>query len=171
VGYDCDIKSVTNLKAEKEVTGGHPRPLNVIKLCKLLSHGNLLLTGGMEGHAKLWVGALASRTHLAYQMQDLRDRDPSIRRSFKHAAPVTSLAFCPNDPQQFIVGLENGSIHRYEMRSYQRPVGRIWGAHGNKGVMDLQWKIGEEGEGEHGSWLASAGADRSVQVCGDQGWQ
>ena len=42
-------------------------------------------------------------------------------------------------------------------------MGRVWGAHGNKAVMDLKWK-----EWDEGGWLASAGADRTVQV-GDIG--
>jgi hypothetical protein len=39
-------------------------------------------------------------------------------------------------------------------------VGRVWGAHGNKAVVDLQWKVDER----EGGWLGSAGADRAVQV-------
>lgn len=40
-----------------------------------------------------------------------------------------------------------------------KAMGRIFGAHGNRPVMDLKWKTGDDG-----SWLASAGADRTVQV-------
>lgn len=54
------------------------------------------------------------------------------------------------------------------MRMAPRPTGSLWGAHGNKGVMDLKWRAGWEGEAvDHGGsagWMASAGADRTVQV-------
>ena len=43
---------------EKEISGGHPRPLNVIKLCQQPSHGYMLVTGGTEGQAKIWVCAV-----------------------------------------------------------------------------------------------------------------
>jgi WD40 repeat protein len=71
-------------------------------------------------------------------MWDLRDRDPVNRKYFKHAASITSLCFSPDDPHQFVVGLENGAIQRYDLRHQKN--GRVWGAHGSKAVLDLQWK-------------------------------
>lgn len=98
----------------------------------------------------------------------MRDCDPISKKYYKHSAPVTSLAFSPIDPHHFLVGTENGSIKRYDIRMAPRPTGSVWGAHGNKGVMDLKWRAGWEGEmldqGGSGGWLASAGADRTVQV-------
>ena len=88
-----------------------------------------------------------------------------MRKYFKHSVPVTSLCFAPDEPNQFLVGLDNGAIQRYDLRYHYKATGRVWGAHGNKPVMDLKWKEGEQ-EGESSSgWLASAGADRTVQVC------
>lgn len=134
---------------EREVSGGHPRPMNTLKLCQAQTHGHLLITGGTEGHAKIW---------------DLRDREPSVRKHFRHSGSVTALCFCPDDPHQFLVGLDSGTIQRYDLRHYRN--GRVWGAHGNKAVMDLKWKEATGGEQETGGgWLASAGADRTVQVC------
>jgi hypothetical protein len=46
------------------------------------------------------------------------------------------------------------------MRHHSKNVGRIFGAHANKAVMDAKWKE----EPAEGSWLATAGADRTVQV-------
>lgn len=82
-----------------------------------------------------------------------------MRKYFKHSVPITSIAFSPDTPHNFLVGLDNGSIQRYDMRNHLKAIGRVWGAHGNKPVMDLKWK-----EGEERGWLASAGADRTVQV-------
>lgn len=75
---------------------------------------------------------------------------------------MTALSFSPDEPQSIVVGTDNGTIKRYDIRMAPRPVGSLWGAHGNRAVMDLKWKgnQGEEGSG----WMASAGADRTVQV-------
>ena len=99
-------------------------------------------------------------------MWDLRDRDPVNRKYFKHAASITSLCFSPDDPHQFVVGLENGAIQRYDLRHQKN--GRVWGAHGSKAVLDLQWKEGSSHVSGQG-WLASAGADRTVQVSQHKG--
>jgi WD40 repeat protein len=121
----------------------------VVRLCQTPAHAHLLISGGTEGHAKMW---------------DLRDRDPVNRKYFKHAASITSLCFSPDDPHQFVVGLENGAIQRYDLRHQKN--GRVWGAHGSKAVLDLQWKEGSSHVSGQG-WLASAGADRTVQVSQD----
>lgn len=42
-------------KLEKEVSGGHPRPMNALKFCKSPSNAYMIISGGMEGQAKLWV--------------------------------------------------------------------------------------------------------------------
>ena len=44
------------------------------------------------------------------------------------------------------------------MRYQYKATGRVFGAHGNKAVMDLKWKDGDNG------WLASGGDDRTVQI-------
>ncbi|KAI9638827.1 WD40-repeat-containing domain protein [Dioszegia hungarica] len=140
-------------KLERDVSGGHPRPMNCIRLCQTPSYGHLLLTGSTEGVAKLW---------------DMREGEPTSKKYYKHSAAVTSLAFSSVDPHHFAVGTENGVIKRYDMRMAPRPTGSVWGAHGNKPVMDLKWRAGWEGEsldgGGTGGWMASAGADRTVQV-------
>ena len=134
---------VHRAKLEREVFGGHGRSIDVIRFCKSPNHGHLLMTGGIEGSVNFW---------------DVRERDPSPRKSFKHSGSVTSLVFSPDSAHNFLVGLDNGSIQRYDLRSPLRTVGRLLGAHGNKAVTDLKWKDGD------GGWLASAGEDRTVQV-------
>lgn len=91
--------------------------------------------------------------------QDLREPHNAQKRYFKHSVAITSVAFCPDSTHNFIVGMDSGTIQRYDMRSPTRIAGKAWGAHGNKPVTDLKWKPSEEG-----GWMASAGADRTVQV-------
>lgn len=44
-------------------------------------------------------------------------------------------------------------------------LGTVYGAHGSKAVMDLKWKLGDDSVGGAGAgWLASAGANKIVQV-------
>ncbi|WWC73599.1 uncharacterized protein I206_107571 [Kwoniella pini CBS 10737] len=138
-------------KLDKDISSGTFRPMNCIRLCPSPSHGHLALTGGTEGGVRFW---------------DLRERDPSNRKALKHSSPVTSLTFCPTDAYQFVTGLEDGSIRRYDFRSPSRSIGKAFGAHGSKTVLDLKWKEGDEdGDGTRGGgWLASAGADKVVQI-------
>jgi WD40 repeat protein len=97
--------------------------------------------------------------------QDLRDREPVNRKNFKHACAITALTFSPDDPHAIVIATERGTIKRYDLRNAARSMGAVFGAHGLKPVLDLKWKLGEneEGIGSTG-WLASAGADRTVQV-------
>ncbi|KAL7425251.1 SEA (Seh1-associated) complex subunit [Cryptotrichosporon argae] len=146
------IFDLNRARLEREVGGGHPRPMNCIRACKTPAYAHMLLTGGTEGQARLW---------------DMREAQPANRKYYKHNAPVTSLCFCPDDPHHFVVGLDNGAILRYDYRTTAKAVGKVWGAHGSKAVVDLQWKE-ETGGGLSATagkgWLASAGADRTVQV-------
>ncbi|KAK8849751.1 hypothetical protein IAR55_005086 [Kwoniella newhampshirensis] len=136
-------------KLDKDISSGTFRPMNCIRLCRVPAFGHSALTGGTEGSVRYW---------------DLRERDPSNRKQIKHSSPVTSLCFAPNEASQFVVGLEDGSIRRYDFRMPTKSIGKAYGAHGSKAVMDLKWKEGDEREGSGGSWLASAGADKIVQI-------
>ncbi len=69
----------------------------------------------------------------------------------------------------YVMGLETGSIFRYEWRNLSRAVGRVTAAHGAKAVTALHWKgSGQDREDDRsvgrGGWLASAGLDRTVKV-------
>jgi hypothetical protein len=73
----------------------------------------------------------------------------------------------------YVIGLETGSIFRYEWKNLSRAVGRVTAAHGARAVTALHWKGGsgrdrDEEEGKilgKGGWLASGGLDRTVKVC------
>ncbi|WOO82174.1 putative WD repeat-containing protein [Vanrija pseudolonga] len=137
-------------KLDREVLGGHPRPMNAITFCKSQQYSHLVLTGGTEGQARLW---------------DLRDNEPTNRKYYKHNAPISALTFCPDDPHLFVAGTEAGGLFRYDYRVPNKAVGKIWGAHGSKPVFDLKWKTNGEGHVPTGQgWLASAGGDRTVQI-------
>ncbi|WWD20381.1 hypothetical protein CI109_104857 [Kwoniella shandongensis] len=136
-------------KLDKDISSGTFRPMNCVRLCRVPAFGHSALTGGTEGSVRYW---------------DLRERDPSNRKQIKHSSPVTSLCFSPEEPYHFVVGLEDGSIRRYDFRMPAKSIGKAYGAHGSKAVMDLKWKDGDEREGGSGGWLASAGADKTVQI-------
>lgn len=104
---------------------------------------------------------------MALTWQDLRDSEPASRKFYKHNAPITALTFSPDDPHSFVVGTEAGGMLRYDYRVPNKSVGKVWGAHGSRPVMDLKWKaaLDEYGPVTPGrGWLASAGGDRTVQV-------
>jgi hypothetical protein len=117
-------------------------------------------------------------TALSLPFQDLRQAKNPALMSVRHPSPIVSLAFGPpgienaSASNSYILGLENGSIFRYEWRMASRSVGRITAAHGAKAVMALEWKesgVGDrEAAGGHGigsgGWLASGGLDRTVKV-------
>lgn len=96
----------------------------------------------------------------------MRDSEPTSRKFYKHNAPVTALTASPDDPHSFVVGTEAGGLFRYDYRVQNKNVGKVWGAHGSKPVLDLKWKVADEDNnvGPGKGWLASAGSDRTVQV-------
>ncbi len=112
--------------------------------------------------------------------QDLRQPQRSSLRSFRHPASITAVTFSPaevastSSANSYVIGLETGSIFRYEWRNLSRAVGRVTAAHGARAVTALQWKGGssmdrDEDDGKllgGGGWLASGGLDRTVRVSG-----
>ena len=116
--------------------------------------------------------------NLSFFIQDLRQAKNPALMSVRHPSPIVSLAFGPpgienpSASNSYILGLENGSIFRYEWRMASRSVGRITAAHGAKAVLALEWKESGGGDreaaGGHGigagGWLASGGLDRTVKV-------
>lgn len=64
-----------------------------------------------------------------------------------------------------MIGLDDGTIKRYDWRMAGKHLGTVYGAHGSKAVMDLKWKPADDSVGGGGAgWLASAGANKIVQV-------
>ncbi|GMK56594.1 hypothetical protein CspeluHIS016_0304340 [Cutaneotrichosporon spelunceum] len=136
-------------KLDREVGGGHTRSVNVIRASKMPSFAHTVLTGGQEGQVRLW---------------DLRAAEPTNRKYYKHNASITALSLCLDDPHQFVVGTDTGGLFRYDSRVAGKAIGKLWGAHGSKTVLDLKWKESEEFSLPGQGWLASAGSDRTVQV-------
>lgn len=135
-----------------------------LRSSKIPSHGRTVVTGGADGFAKLWDIRIGS--------------NKSAVMSIRHPCPITSICFCPPELENsaatdgYLIGLENGSIFRYDIRKGSRSVGRLTAAHGSKAVMDLVWKSGDpEMKGDDdgnltgsAGWLASAGLDKTVKV-------
>ncbi|BEI90469.1 uncharacterized protein CcaverHIS019_0305390 [Cutaneotrichosporon cavernicola] len=136
-------------KLDREVGGGHTRSVNVIRASKMPAFAHMVLTGGQEGQVRLW---------------DLRAAEPANRKYYKHNASITALSLCLDDPHQFVVGTDTGGLYRYDSRVPGKAIGKLWGAHGSKAVMDLKWKESEEFSLPGQGWLASAGSDRTVQI-------
>ncbi|KLT45836.1 WD40 repeat-like protein [Cutaneotrichosporon oleaginosum] len=143
------IFDVERGKLDREVGGGHTRSVNVIRASKMPSFAHMVLTGGQEGQVRLW---------------DLRAAEPANRKHYKHNASITALSLCLDDPHQFVVGTDTGGLYRYDSRVPGKAIGKVWGAHGSKAVMDLKWKESEEFTLPGQGWLASAGSDRTVQI-------
>ncbi|WVQ84512.1 hypothetical protein IAT38_006666 [Cryptococcus sp. DSM 104549] len=130
-------------KYERDIRDGNSRPVNCVRFCPVASYGHMIMSGGTDGVIRCF---------------DLRAPNSGNKRQVKQSGAVTSLAFAPNDPAAFVSGWDDGSIKRFDWKVPGKSVGKAFGAHGSKAVMDLQWKV------EDGEWMASAGADRTVQV-------
>lgn len=137
-------------RLDKELSSGSFRPLNCAQFCHQPSYCHMVLIGGTDGNIKLL---------------DLRSGDPPSRRPLRHSSAITSLCFSPTDASSFVIGLEDGTIKRYDWRMAGKHLGTVYGAHGSKAVMDLKWKPADDSVGGGGAgWLASAGANKIVQV-------
>lgn len=110
------------------------------------------------------MGECCQTTGTLLTPQDLRAAEPANRKHYKHNASITALSLCLDDPHQFVVGTDTGGLYRYDSRVPGKAIGKVWGAHGSKAVMDLKWKEGEDYALQGQGWLASAGSDRTVQV-------
>lgn len=146
---------------EREVTGGsHTRSMLSLRMHKCPSQGYRVLTGGADGTAKLW------------DIRQSTSQGPII--SIRHPSPIVSVAFPPPGLEHsgafanaYLLGLENGSIYRYDWRAGSaRSVGRMTAAHGNRSVMALEWR--EPELESHDDMLKSAVAAATTAVDGDQ---
>ncbi|OXG16009.1 vacuolar protein [Cryptococcus neoformans Tu259-1] len=145
-------------RLDREISSGSFRPLNCAQFCHQPSYCHMVLIGGADGNIKLL---------------DLRTGDPPSRRPLRHSSAITSLCFSPNDASSFVIGLDDGTIKRYDWRMAGKHLGTVYGAHGSKAVMDLKWKPADDSVGGGGAgWLASAGANKIVQIWDmNQSWE
>ena len=90
-----------------------------------------------------------------------------------HPTSVRSLVFspCTSHPLQAVVGLENGSIYRWDLQMGQRgQLDRLPVAH-NGTILSLDWCSGTTGTSDDGSsstvnsWIVSGSLDHTVKVC------
>ncbi|KAJ7172380.1 hypothetical protein C8R46DRAFT_894774 [Mycena filopes] len=132
-------------------TKDHLRSIHKLAVSHIVHH--YVVTGSADGDMRVW---------------DIKDMQKSIMR-IHFPTSVRGLAFSPSSstPLQAIVGLDNGSIYRWELRMGQRGLlDRLPVAH-TASVTSLDWRLpdGSETEGTGGlGWVVSAGLDRCVKV-------
>ncbi|KIM46428.1 hypothetical protein M413DRAFT_441521 [Hebeloma cylindrosporum] len=159
--WDLNKSGVT--KYERR-TKDHIRSIHKISVSQVVHH--YCITGSADGHMRVW---------------DLRDMSKSIMR-VHHPTSVRSLVFSPSfwQPLQSVVGLDNGSICRWDLRMGQRgQLDKLPVAH-SASVTTLDWcsaggvgsqhsvttGVGGQAEmtGNNHGWLVSGGLDRCVKV-------
>ncbi|KAJ7685293.1 hypothetical protein DFH06DRAFT_37253 [Mycena polygramma] len=135
-------------------TKDHLRSVHKLAVSHIVHH--YCITGSADGDLRVW---------------DIRDMHKSIMR-IHHPTSVRGVAFSPSpsQPLQAIVGLDNGSIYRWELRMGQRGLlDRLPVAH-TASVTSLDWRLpdGYEPGGTEGTsglgWIVSAGLDRCVKI-------
>ncbi|KAG6873052.1 hypothetical protein C0995_003532 [Termitomyces sp. Mi166 len=131
------------------------------------------ITGSADGDMRVWNVYSRSRN-----VQDLRDMTRSVVR-VHHPTSVRSVAFSPSNwqPLHAAVGLDNGSIYRWDLKMGQRGLqDRLLVAH-TAPVTSLDWcnrnsqtpaspttaSMGDS-TGNGMGWLVSGGLDRCVKV-------
>lgn len=110
-----------------------------------------MVTGGHDSILRLYDFRMPSAT-------------PALTYSLSPAltSPITALAVSPTSALHVVLGLENGTIGWVDWRRTGRLVNRKFSAHGEGGVMTLDWKDGGRGGGD--GWIASGGLDRKIHV-------
>ncbi|KAJ3511977.1 hypothetical protein NLJ89_g3787 [Agrocybe chaxingu] len=156
--WDLNKSGVT--KYERR-TKDHIRSIHKMSVSQVVHH--YCITGSADGHMRVW---------------DLRDLSKSIMR-VHHPTSVRSLVFSPSlwEPLQAVVGLDNGSIYRWDLKMGQRgQLDKLPVAH-TASVTTLDWcraggvplvgstvVAGGEVPGSGLGWLVSAGLDRCVKI-------
>ncbi|KIK71396.1 hypothetical protein GYMLUDRAFT_66603 [Collybiopsis luxurians FD-317 M1] len=137
----------------------HSRSIHALSISPVVS--NYCITGSSDGDLRVW---------------DLREFQKSIMR-VRHPTGIRGLVFSPIvwSPLQAVVGLENGSIYRWDLKMGQRgALDRIPVAH-SASVTSLDWcststttsasgTPTSESTGNGCGWIVSGGLDRCVKV-------
>jgi hypothetical protein len=110
-----------------------------------------MVTGGHDSILRLYDFRMPSAT-------------PALTHSLSPAltSPITALAISPTTALHVVLGLENGTIGWIDWRRTGRLVNRKFSAHGEGGVITLDWKAGGRGGGD--GWIASGGLDKKIHV-------
>ncbi|KAJ7940535.1 hypothetical protein B0H13DRAFT_2396675 [Mycena leptocephala] len=146
-----DLNKTGQSKYERKAKD-HLRSVHKLAVSHIVHH--YCITGSADGDLRVW---------------DIREMDQSIMR-IHHPTSVRGVAFSPSpsQPLQAIVGLDNGSIYRWELRMGQRGLlDRLPVAH-TASVTSLDWRLPDEAGTNEGTgglgWIVSAGLDRCVKV-------
>ncbi|KAK2464502.1 hypothetical protein APHAL10511_003481 [Amanita phalloides] len=147
-----DISRAGSAKLERRIKD-HTRSINQLAISHSVHH--YCVTGSADGDMRIW---------------DLRDMSKSLMR-VHHPASVRSVVFSPIlwQPLQAIVGLDNGSIYRWDLKMGQRGLlDRLLVAHTTP-VTSLSWRdsprmINSETIDNGMGWFASGGLDCCVKV-------
>ncbi|KAG2077771.1 hypothetical protein BDR04DRAFT_1064549 [Suillus decipiens] len=146
-----DLNGAGNAKYERK-TKFHIRSIHKVSCSTIVPY--YCVTGSADGDMRVW---------------DLRDMSKSIMK-IHHPTSVRSLVFSPclSHPLQAVVGLDNGSIYRWDLQMGQRgQLDRLPVAHAGP-ILALDWcntpgssNVGD-GIGAVRSWIVSGGLDHTV---------
>ncbi|KAF9475478.1 hypothetical protein BDN70DRAFT_883675 [Pholiota conissans] len=154
-----DINKSGATKLERR-TKDHIRAINKMSLSQVVDH--YCITGSADGHMRVW---------------DIRTMSKSIMR-IAHPTSIRSLVFSPSllQPLQAVVGLDNGTIYRWDLKMGQRgQLDKLPVAH-SASVTTLDWyssnnvagstsiPVSGDTAGMGLGWLVSGGLDRCVKV-------
>ncbi|KAG6853834.1 hypothetical protein C0991_000948 [Blastosporella zonata] len=150
-----DINKAGPSKYERR-SKDHLRSINATSVSHIVHH--YCITGSADGDMRVW---------------DLRDMTRSLMR-VHHPTSVRSVVFSPSNwqPLHAIVGLDNGSIHRWDLKMGQRGnLDKRLVAH-SACVTSLDWctrnapnpATGGDPSNSGMGWLVSGGLDRCVKV-------
>ncbi|KAG2123096.1 hypothetical protein DEU56DRAFT_745653 [Suillus clintonianus] len=148
-----DINRAGNAKYERK-TKFHIRSIHKLSCSTIVPY--YCVTGSADGDMRVW---------------DLRDMSKCIMK-IHHPTSVRSLVFSPclSHPLQAVVGLDNGSIYRWDLQMGQRgQLDRLPVAHAGP-ILALDWcstpgtnTVGGA-IGADRSWIVSGGLDHTVKV-------
>ncbi|KAI6155834.1 hypothetical protein BKA82DRAFT_1008041 [Pisolithus tinctorius] len=150
-----DLNKTGSTKYEMK-TKNHVRSIHKLSCSTIVPY--YCVTGSADGDMRVW---------------DLRDMSRSLMR-IHHPTSVRSLVFspCTLHPLQAVVGLENGSMYRWDLQMGQRgQLDRLPVAH-TGAVLSLDWCTtpGTGGTGDDSSpsmgksWIVSGSLDHTVKV-------
>ncbi|KAG1837022.1 hypothetical protein C8R48DRAFT_782829 [Suillus tomentosus] len=146
-----DLNRAGNAKYERK-TKFHIRSIHKLSCSTIVPY--YCVTGSADGDMRVW---------------DLRDMSKSIMK-IHHPTSVRSLVFSPclSHPLQAVVGLDNGSIYRWDLQMGQRgQLDRLPVAHTGP-ILALDWRStpGSNNAGDvigaDRSWIVSGGLDHTV---------
>ncbi|EGN95979.1 hypothetical protein SERLA73DRAFT_93871 [Serpula lacrymans var. lacrymans S7.3] len=152
-----DIDKSGQSKFERR-TRDHVRSIQKLSYSRIVHY--YCITGSADGDVRVW---------------DLRDMSRSLMK-IHHPTSVRSLVFSPSlsSPLQAVVGLDNGSIYRWDLKMGQRgQLDRLPVAHSGS-ILSLDWcnatstadtSSGSEGTPNiEGGWVVSGGLDHTVKI-------